>query len=580
MSSTVEQIKERLDIADVVGSYVHLEKAGSNFKARCPFHNEKTPSFFVSPARQTYHCFGCNRGGDIFSFIEEIEGVDFYGALKILAEKAGVEITRFSKKYASENEALFSVMEDAAVFFERSLRNSSDAIDYLKSRGVEGKTAKVFRLGFAPCTWDELTRFLRSKGHSEKNIERAGLAISGKRGLYDRFRCRVMFPLSDSSGRVVAFSGRILESVAQRHGEKTDAKYVNSPETPLFNKSRILYGLDKAKMEIRKKGYCVLVEGQMDIVMSHQAEVKNTVAASGTALTTEHLDVIKRFASEIVVAFDADSAGFAASKRAIDEALARGFEVKIALLPKGSDPADIIVSPDGPEKWRELIEGAVHIIEFFMAAVKENARSDRELKVRAGEEVVPYIARLANKMEQAHFVSFVANAVGVSEEVIWEEVARTTLKENEQADAYETESHGAIFDTKDRRAVIERKVLGVLFLSDEDSSAYSLPSGAKESYKKIVGDEHFNTMMNLSEEDKKAYMIEAEVYYEGVSDLSREYNNLLLYLEEEVLKDRLAEAMERVRVCEKENDSDTVNQILKECQAISKRINEIKHLIQ
>ena len=392
-----------------------------------------------------------------------------------------------------------------------------------------------------------------------------------------------MFPISDSSGRVVAFSGRILENMAQKRGEKIDAKYINSPETVLFDKSRTLYGLDKAKMEIRKKGYCVLVEGQMDIIMSHQAGVKNVVAASGTALTSEHLNIIKRFADKIVIAFDADSAGLAASKRAINEALTQGFEVKIALLPKGNDPADIIASPNGPEKWQKIIEDAVHIIEFLVATIKGGVHSDRDLKVRVGEEVVPYIAHLANKMEQAHFVSFVADKINVPEEVVWEAVSEfsSSKGKSEESSQYETNSpNSSVLDTKDRRVVIERKVLGMLFLSDEDPATYILPPDAKTAYEQVVGAPHFHKMMQLPEQEKKMYMVEAEVYYEGVTDLSKEYRNLLLYLEEEVLKDRLADAMDRLRVCEKENDSDAVNQILKECQALSKRINEIKHLIQ
>ncbi|KKP98393.1 MAG: primase protein [Candidatus Nomurabacteria bacterium GW2011_GWA1_36_15] len=272
INSPVQQIKERLSIEEIVSSYIKLEKAGANFKARCPFHNEKTPSFFVSPDRASYYCFGCGAKGDIFSFIEEFEGLDFKGALKILAERAGIPLVQYSKEKEGEKEKLYRAMEEATKFFEKNLAENKKILEYLKSRGLEEKTIGDFKIGFSLLDWRTLFEYLKSKGFSDKEIELAGLVKKTEKGFYDRFRGRIMFPISDSSGRIIAFSGRIFED------DGKSAKYLNSPDTPIFSKSAVLYGLDKAKESIRKNNFSILVEGQMDLILSHQAGFRNTVA--------------------------------------------------------------------------------------------------------------------------------------------------------------------------------------------------------------------------------------------------------------------------------------------------------------
>ncbi|MEK7093559.1 MAG: DNA primase, partial [Patescibacteria group bacterium] len=318
---TVQQIKDRLSIVDVVSQYVKLERAGGSMRARCPFHAEKTPSFFVSPDRGTYHCFGCGVGGDVFSFVESIEGLDFKGALKVLAEKAGVELVyeRGGKEKRDERERLFELLETATIFYTSRLTDA--AKKYLTERGIADGTVQAFRVGWAGDAWSELSDFLKTKKFSDKEILDAGVAKNpaGQQAAYgagnersrliDKFRNRIMFPIADSAGRVVGFSGRIF-------GEKASPeapKYLNSPETPLFHKSRILYGLDRAKLAIRKHNFAVLVEGQMDLLSSHQAGWSNTVAVSGTAFTTEHAQIIKRLSDNLVLALDADEAGIKAA---------------------------------------------------------------------------------------------------------------------------------------------------------------------------------------------------------------------------------------------------------------------------
>src|SRR3990167_6310938 len=287
MNSPVDKIKEKISIEDVVSSYIKLERAGANLKARCPFHNEKTPSFFVSPDRGSYYCFGCGASGDIFTFVEEFEGLDFKGALKLLADKAGVVLEIYSKENKeekSEKEKLYEVMEETAEFFEKNLAANKPAQEYLKSRGLEEKTIKDFRIGYAILDWRTLYDYLKSKNFSDKEIELAGLAKKPEdktKAMYDRFRGRVIFPMGDSSGRIIAFSGRLLVD------DGKSAKYLNSPETPIFNKSSVLFGIDKAKESIRKNNFSILVEGQIDLVLSHQAGFRNTVASSGTAMTDQ-----------------------------------------------------------------------------------------------------------------------------------------------------------------------------------------------------------------------------------------------------------------------------------------------------
>ncbi len=574
MSSTVEQIKESLDITEVIGSYLKLNNAGSNLKACCPFHNEKTPSFFVSPSRQTYHCFGCSKGGDIFSFVQEIEGLDFSGALKVLADRAGVEIKRTDRTQTSEKEKLFAVLEEATRFFEQNLKVQKDVVVYLKNRGLVGITAKKFRLGYALDQWNALHDSLKTKGYSEAIIEKAGLTIKGDKGYYDRFRSRIMFPIFDSSGRVVGFSGRIFDS----NGEKSDiaqqAKYVNSPETLLYNKSKILYGFDKAKVAIRKSDSCVLVEGQMDILMSHQAGFENTVAASGTALTSEHLNLIKRLSNNLIIAFDPDDAGLSASKRGVDTALSLGFDVKVALLPQGLDPADLILKDKN--EWKNILEGAQHIIDFYLDVLSREDMDQRAFRVKVGEMVLPYIARLKNKINQAHFVSEVARKLGISDEPIWEELRNISKKTESDTSFKMTEIQNSNKTKGTRKEMVERKILGLIFLQEEAKEPILNIKECKEKYKNIVGEDAFKTMEDLNEGDRKEFIFEAEVYYGDMKNIDEEFNELMKYMEEETLKEELADVMGKLRISENKGETESTNDILKRCQEISKKINELK----
>lgn len=430
MGGNVESIKERLDVAEVLGGYIKLEKAGANFKAKCPFHSEKTASFFISPARQSYYCFGCGAKGDIFTFVEEMEGTDFRGALKILADRAGVELKFERGESKSDKDKLYTVLEEATQFFEKELKKSKEALKYLEGRGVLDETIKSFRLGFVPDEWRALRGHLNSLGYADDVLTRAGLIKaksaeggspdpqSGFREPYDTFRGRLIFPLFDPRGEVIAFSGRAL-------AKDTEPKYLNSPDTPLFTKSEVLYGYDKAREEIRRKDYAVLVEGQLDLVLSHQAGVKNTVASSGTAFTLAHLDKLKKVSPRIILAFDGDQAGEKAAERSAALALSLGMEVKIAELPEGRDPADL-VKEDG-ELWKEVLRSSKPAIEIFLDMVLKEEKDQRKAGKVIEKKILPLLALVQSAMERSHFVSMIAKRTGIREEVIVEDLRRVKV---------------------------------------------------------------------------------------------------------------------------------------------------------
>jgi DNA primase len=330
MPTDVEQIKSRLDIVEVIGEYVPLKKAGINFSARCPFHSEKSPSFYVSPTRQTFKCFGCNEGGDVFSFIQKYEGLDFKEALAVLAAKAGVELPEYKPQEQSQKQRLLQANEAAAKFFEQQLANAPEPVkEYVSRRRITPEGAHDFRLGYAPAG-SQLLAALRSQGFTVAELVSAGLikASQNRQGdYYDTFRHRLVFPLRNVHGQVVAFTGRVLD-------DNDQPKYLNSGQSDVYTKSQLLFNADQAKEHIRKLGYAILVEGNMDCVAVWQAGMRNVVAVCGTALTDDQLKLLRRFTDKIMVALDADLAGDAASRRGVDLAWNHGFELKRVVLPR------------------------------------------------------------------------------------------------------------------------------------------------------------------------------------------------------------------------------------------------------
>ncbi len=557
MSVIVEQIKSRLDIADVISAYLKLEKAGSNFRARCPFHNEKTPSFFVSPARQNYHCFGCGKGGDLINFVEQIEGLDFMGALEVLAHRAGVPFDRGALKTDNTLDRLRTILEDATYFFESNLASDELPQKYLLERGITAESIKKFRIGYAPDGWRVLSEYLLARRFTEEELVSAGLAIkkedTGR--VYDRFRGRIMFPITDAVGRVVGFSGRIVIT-----GAEETAKYINSPQTVLYDKSVALFGIAEAKQAIRERDRAVLVEGQMDLVMTHQAGTSEAVAVSGTALTDRHLLALKRLSNNVIMAFDADSAGVAASRRAVDLALSLGLEVRMAPLPAGQDPADCIKAD--VKVWQEVLAKNVHAIDFYLAEIRRSETDPRTIKQRVSAEVVPAISRLPDALEQSHFVSKVAAAIGVSEAPLWEEVKKRIVPVPQARVINQDQNVTANPAPISRLTIIAEKLLGIYWWTSDDD----ILQGAGEALTK------FKTELEVRKDE---LALKAEITYNEPKKADEEVKILLLEFKREVLREQLEQATGELRLAEESGDPAALDKALKKCQDISQSLHLI-----
>jgi DNA primase len=445
-SPTTEQVKEKLDIVQFMREYVQLTPAGKNFKGLCPFHREKTPSFSVSPERQTWHCFGCNLGGDIFSFLMRHENIEFGEALRILAEKAGVELRRLNPAEYKFAGLLHDINAAAKNFFIEQLKQSPVAEKYLAERGLKQETIAEFELGFAPNGQEALILRLLKQKFAPEDIVRAGLAIQTERGSrFDRFRGRIMFPIHDHFGKPVGFSGRIMP----QFDDGKMGKYVNSPETPVFNKSKLLYGYHITKSHIRDAGWVFLVEGQMDLLMSYQAGVKNVAASSGTALTADHLRTLRRATDQLIIGFDSDDAGVEATERAIDLAAAADFGVKVARFGEYKDPADaaaaglrlaeagsVANAEAGADILQKAIAEAVPAPEFYfekylpsVALAQRGLPHQRDRKfITALRAVVGKLKMMASAVERDTWFKALAKRTGIEERVLLEEAERAEVK--------------------------------------------------------------------------------------------------------------------------------------------------------
>ncbi len=437
MLNPAEEIKSRLDIIELIREYIpQLKQVGSNWKACCPFHNEKTPSFMVSKERQIFKCFGCGEGGDIISFVMKMEGIEFPEALRNLAKRAGVTLPdyRENPQLATKKTKLLDILSISAKFFAYHLEKNPRAKiarDYLEKRKMRPQTAIEFQIGYSPDKWDGLLEFLRSRKFSDQDIFDSGLSVRSDRGgYYDRFRGRLMFPIRDLHGNVVGFTARILKE------DDKQGKYINTPQTMVYDKSSVIYGLDKAKLAARGAKKIILVEGQMDCISSHEAGIKNVVATSGTALTPAQIRLLKRYANELLFSFDSDSAGEEAAKRAIDLALEKDINVKIIRITEGKDPDECI--KNDPQDWIDAIAGAAPIMEYYFDNTFSKLDMGRaEDKKKASNILLPIISKIANKVEQSHWLQVLANKLNVSEEILRESLAipkMVAIQEAEDSD--------------------------------------------------------------------------------------------------------------------------------------------------
>jgi len=577
MSDVTEKIKERLGIVDVVGPYIKLEKAGASFKARCPFHHEKTPSFFVSPARNSYYCFGCGEKGDIFSFIQHFEGLDFPGALRELGNRAGVQVVAESREVREERTTLFSTLEEATKFFEGQLLLNKEAVAYLRERGIDEKTQKYFRIGYIVNEWERLRSYLSSKGISDEFMLKAGLIKesenetkkqSDTRRYYDRFRGRIMFPLSDASGRVIAFSGRLFPD----NPDIEAAKYINSPETSVFNKSRVLYGFDKAKMSIRKFNFSIVVEGQVDLVMSHHSGYTNTVAISGTALSIDHLTLLHRLSPNIIFAFDSDSAGIKSAGKSAEVALSLGMDVKVARFPKGVDPADL--AKKGKESLKEVIRSSKHIIDFYLDHLLEEESDERKRGKKVEEIVLPFVARVKSHIDREHFIGRVAGFLGASEDAVREEVLRIPAIASEDASVAEVQKKEDKPTT--REEVIKKQLVGIVLWQESLDKPMIDVNAFKNKIGELIGKEVFSALLKGDSHAEQEAAFMAEVGYPEKDMLQIDIDELLTSLEIEALKRNYNDTLRELKMAESRGDESVVSEKLLLCKELSSKLDTLQ----
>jgi len=493
----VDDLRRQADIVRVIQDYVQLKKKGANWMACCPFHKEKTPSFSVSPTKEIFYCFGCHKGGDVFNFVKEIEGVGFGDAIKIVADRIGmplpkmVDDERFQIK-RQEADEIVQLNMWALEWWEKQLETSGEARiarDYLEQREITDETRQTFRLGYSPDSWEGLITYLRHKGATQFQIERSGLVVKrDEGGVYDRFRGRLMFPVFDVQARPIAFGARTLKN--------EDAKYINSPETAAYVKGRNLFGLNLTRDEIRRAGFAILVEGYLDLMVPYQFGIRNIAASLGTALTSDQAKLLSRFARKVVVNYDGDRAGVQAAKKSIEILLAEDIEVKVLVLPENADPDEFIRKFGAAEYHQRRAKAQPHI-QFVI----ENALRDRSLhrpaeKAEAVEEVLPYIRAVNNRIQKREYFDLAMNQLQINDIAL-----RRELWYSLRASTHVAGSAGEkiLRRTGVKPTVAEQQLLALL-LANADLRQEKLPSLQKSDYEELATATIFNALIELDGE--------------------------------------------------------------------------------
>ncbi|MEK7608069.1 MAG: DNA primase [Patescibacteria group bacterium] len=562
MENPTQRIKEKLDIVDVVRTYMQLSPAGKNLKGLCPFHREKTPSFIVSPDRQTWHCFGCDQGGDVFSFVMKHENLEFGEVLKILAEKAGIELKRMSPLEYKQFGLLYDINASARDFFKKEFERSDAAKKYMRGRKVEERTIDEFDIGWAPPDGDALTVYLINKGYDLNDIIRAGLSLKSDRGLaFDRFRGRIMFPILNHAGKIVGFTGRILPEL-----DRGDVgKYVNSPETPVFVKSKILYNFLRARNAIRETGEAFLVEGQMDAVMAWQSGITNVVATSGTALTRDHLNALRRLTDRLALGLDSDEAGFAALERAIDLSEALDFTVRVVLTEPHKDAADVVI--EDPELLKKFIADAIPAMEFYFKRYLSEKRGDmrdREF-IKRLRVVLGKIKAIASPVARDGWVKELAKRTGVSEDSLKEEASRIVVQDEMQSKGAGEDAERPQEEAKGGRRMLSERLLAVAFSLNDFSVLADFTGYFPEEHrrvfelfcagKKTSGERAIDEMMN------GVALLAARVAHAELGELQER-------LRKEFVRERKQELSARVREAEFGGDEELVEKLLVELKSL------------
>jgi len=569
MSKDIDIIKERLSVVDVLGMYITLTPAGKNFKANCPFHNEKTPSFIVSPDKGMWHCFGCSEGGDIIAFVMKYENLEFPEALRFLAEKAGVQLANINPQHQREFGVLYDINEEAKLFFVEALKKNGAALEYLKTRGLHDRTIEEFEIGFSPGG-ESLTLHLIQKKYAVADAVRAGLLYRNSRGLYrDRFDGRIMFPILNHVGKTVAFTGRVFGASAEN---PDNPKYMNSPESPVFNKSRILYGLNKTKNDIAKTKTFVVVEGQMDFLMSWQCGIKNCVAVSGTGFTEQHLERLRKLSDIAIVSFDNDDAGRKALERTLSLFNRFDFHTKVISLKDFKDPADALLID--PQFMEQAVVNARPAFQFLFQIYfgSEKIRNDIALKKRVVHRLLEILSSLKSPIERSVWIRELSRESSIPETSLSSEL-ESIESENEKEKKPEIQQMKEVSSQELRIDIIARQLVSLAFTNDKFKdivlankefmprpflSVLENPGAESAMVFQMQSTYLFGSADNNDlEEETKGLICQLQLeYYRGVQEmLKREMKNAEARGDEE----KLLEATRKFQDCTQKINSLTIN---------------------
>ncbi|MEK7574585.1 MAG: DNA primase [Patescibacteria group bacterium] len=572
MLTPLEEIKEKIDIVDFIRSYIPVHPAGKNFKALCPFHQEKTPSFVISPERQIWHCFGsCGEGGDVIKFLMKYENLEFHEALRVLAEKAGIELKRLNLQDQKEFSILYELNEKAKNFFKEQLPKSPATLEYLKKRALLQSTIDEFEIGFAPAGGENLVLYLIHLGYNINDIAKAGLVIKTEKGKYlDRFYNRIMFPIYNNFGKVIAFTGRVLPLFENSE----TGKYVNSPETPLFNKSRVLYGLHKTKSEISHSQTAFLVEGQMDFLMSWQSGIKNAVATSGTALSQDQLKSLKRLADNLVISFDKDEAGIKALERGLGLFSSFDFNIKVLDLNGYKDPAEAAEkNPDYLKTAMSRTQPAfVCLFNFYL-----NDNVDWPSKKHNIRHLLAHIKTIKSAIEQSHWLKELSLKSGVEERIMTYELNTIKIKPNSLTGVEEAESKEIAKPS--RLDLLCQKLLSLALSKPE-----FVPVIVQDRDYFPVNWQNFLDNPSLLQKDKgqndMVSFLDLRSTYEfsDLDDLTlkKELMELIKQLKIESRKNQGRQLQEEIKSAQKNNDKNVLDGLLIKFQANFREINDLK----
>jgi len=604
MNNNVEEVKARLNIVDIVSEYVRLTKAGANWKGLCPFHHEKSPSFMVNEDKQIFHCFGCAKGGDVFTFVQEMESLEFREVLKMLADKAGVQLEQYKSEDTGNKKRILAALELATKFYETQLwkgMGKDKIIQYLRDRGLTDESIQKFRLGYAPNGWDNIIKFLTGRGFTIQEIAQTGLLVektadsnqntaNSSKNFYDRFRDRIMFPISDNMGNVIGYSARVAPG-----SDETQAKYVNTPETVVYHKSKVLYGLSHAKQEIKNKNYVLLVEGNMDVIASSQAGLGNVVAVSGTALTPDQISMLKRYTDNIAMLFDMDSAGQQAAEKSANLCFEKEMNVKVVALSDGKDAADVVQKD--PSLLIKSVKESTSAMEYFFKNILEKYDSkSAEGKNNVAKDILEHVAHIENKIEKSSWIKKIAHELDVEENVInsvlktVESSVVSSVKKQDQA-----EDQPAAFQK--RADVIRDCLLGVImsdadiwketfdkekeseWVKNDSLTSFVLESGSMANFSfdglmSKIDDERAIEKLRKIYFDTKYRFTAEEITEQSREDLRKMAGSYKAQYVKELQKERLHSIIREIEKAEQKGDKETLANLMSEFTKLSQKTRD------